>query len=170
MRFPDPLWVCELGTWLGMKSSLGSSAEPSHTNSYKNNTYRSARIVIKLCSLDVWPYSSSLQRTICFDGRGRNSRRERTMSPFPHCNSATDLLLKGAQPDDLCDIDIWTSMSTIYISIPRWPRNIVQQCANTDLLWPNLSKHIVVNHRLFIGPRSHLNLALSFRFWQDFSS
>ena len=68
---------------------------------------------------------------MCFDGRGRNSRRERTMSPFPHCNSATDLLLKGAQPDDLCDIDIWTSMSTIYISIPRWPRNIVQQCANT---------------------------------------
>ena len=38
--------------------------------------------------------------------------------------------------------DIWICRSSIYISIPRWPRNIAQQCANiggtrnpTYLLW-----------------------------------
>ena len=28
------------------------------------------------------------------------------------------------QPDELFDIDIWNSLSIIYITIPRWPRNI----------------------------------------------
>ena len=39
------------------------------------------------------------------------------------------MIAVAAQPDDLSDIDIWISMSIIYISIPQWPRYIVQQCA-----------------------------------------
>ena len=34
-----------------------------------------------------------------------------------------------AQTDDLSDIDIWMSMSIIYISKSKWQRNIVQRCA-----------------------------------------
>ena len=43
------------------------------------------------------------------------------------CPEASGLI---AQPDDLSDIDIWISMSILYISKSQWQRNIVQQCAN----------------------------------------
>ena len=48
-----------------------------------------------------------------------------------------------AQPDDLSGIDIWISMSIIYISIFRYPddlRNIVQQCANDQMTIYNLTQ------------------------------
>ena len=44
-----------------------------------------------------------------------------------------EFFLLVAQPDDLSDIDIWMSMSIIYISKSKWQRNIVQQCA-TDMV------------------------------------
>ena len=38
---------------------------------------------------------------------------------------------RSSGPDDLSDIDIWISMSIIYISKSKWQRNIVQRCATT---------------------------------------
>ena len=49
-----------------------------------------------------------------------------------------------AQPDDLFDFYVWISMSIIYILIPKWPRNIVQQCASTKRIRaPAVSQHCI---------------------------
>ena len=38
---------------------------------------------------------------------------------------------RSSGSDDLSDIDIWMSLSIIYVSKSKWQRNIVQRCATT---------------------------------------